>query len=199
MQVVGITGGIGTGKSTVAAMFESLGAARIDADDLARAAVSPGQPAYQQVVARFGQRFVRSDGTLDRSALAEVVFSDPAARRDLEGIIHPYVIQVIQERIAALRHSPTPPPLLVIEIPLLYEAGLEWLVDKTVVVSSEQQRQQERLMTRTGMTLEQARLRILAQMPLQEKERRADYVIRTDGSLEEVRQQVCRVWDDLVR
>ncbi|MBI3945878.1 MAG: dephospho-CoA kinase [Armatimonadetes bacterium] len=197
-RVVGITGGIGTGKSTVAAMFAALGAAGMDADALARAAVAPGCPAYEEIVARFGRRFVRADGTLDRGALADLVFRDADARRDLEGIVHPHVTQALREEIAALRRSPNAPPLVVVEIPLLYEAGLEWLVEKTVVVSSEQGTQLERLKTRTGMTPEQAMLRVAAQMPLQEKERRADYVIRTDGSLEDVRQQVRRVWDDLV-
>lgn len=197
MRVAGITGGIATGKSTVAAMFEARGATRIDADALAHEAVAPGGPAYHQVVASFGERFVRPDGTLDRRALGALVFRDPDARRRLEAIIHPFVIQAIQDQVEALRRSPAPPPLVVVEIPLLFEVGLEGLVDRTIVVSSEQGTQLQRLTTRTGVPPEEALLRVQAQMPLAEKERRADFVIRNDGSLEALREQVARVWDRL--
>lgn len=198
MRVVGITGGIGTGKSTVAALFEARGAARLDADVVARDVVAPGKPAYYEVLAIFGEQYARPDGSLDRAALAELVFRDPDARRTLEAIIHPRVTQAIQEHLIALQQQNEPPAVVVVEIPLLYEAGLDWLVDETVVVSSEQRTQVERLKTRTGMSSEQARLRIAAQMPLAEKERRADHVIRTECSLAEVRRQVDRVWHDLM-
>lgn len=197
MRVVGITGGIATGKSTVAAMFAEKGAARIDADELARAAVEPCQPAYHDVVARFGKGIVRPDGTLDRQALGAIVFRDPAARHDLEAIIHPHVTRAIQARLAELRHSPNPPPVVVVEIPLLFEAGLEYLVDKTITVTSEQRTQLQRLTTRTGLAPEEAMLRITAQMPLPEKERRADFVIGTDQPIEAVRAEVDRIWRSL--
>ncbi|NLC57707.1 MAG: dephospho-CoA kinase [Armatimonadetes bacterium] len=198
MRVVGITGGIATGKSTVAAMFAERGAARIDSDELARAAVEPCQPAYHAVVARFGPSYVRPDGSLDRRALGDLVFRDDAARADLEAIIHPQVTRAIQQRLAALRQLPCPPPLVVVEIPLLFEVGLEYLVDKTIAVSSEQRTQLQRLTTRTGLPPDEAMLRIAAQMPRAEKERRADFVIDTDQPLEAVRQEVDRVWRSLV-
>ena len=199
MRVAGITGGIATGKSTVADMFVERGAVRIDADHLAHAAVAPGEPAYQQVIAQFGSEFVRPDGTLDRRALGALVFRDSEARRRLETIIHPYVTQGIQQQLSDLRGRPCPPQLVVVEIPLLFEVGLEWLVDVTITVSAEQPTQLQHLTVRTGLSSDEARLRIAAQMPVQEKEQRANYVIRTDGTLESVQQQVAHIWRELTQ
>lgn len=198
MRVVGITGGIATGKSTVAAMFKECGAALIDADALSRAAVEPCQPAYHAVVAQFGTGILRDDGTLDRRALGALVFRDAEARRRLEEIIHPHVVQAIQRQLAEWRASPSPPPLVVVEIPLLYEAGLEEMVDTVVVVSSEQATQLQRLITRTGLAPEEAMLRIAAQMPLSEKEARAAHVISTDKPLQAVREEVCKLYEELL-
>ncbi|HHX42038.1 MAG TPA: dephospho-CoA kinase [Armatimonadetes bacterium] len=198
MRVVGITGGIATGKSTVAAMFQECGAALIDADALSRAAVVPCQPAYHAVVAQFGTSVLRDDGTLDRRALGALVFRDAEARRRLEEIIHPHVVQAIQRQLVEWRASPSPPRLVVVEIPLLYEAGLEEMVDTVVVVSSEQATQLQRLITRTGLAPEEAMLRIAAQMPLSEKEARAAHVISTEKPLHAVREEVCKLYEELL-
>lgn len=197
MLVIGLTGGIAAGKSTVCAMFAERGAVCLDSDRLAHEAMEPGRPAYQEIVQRFGPSVVGPDGVLNRRALGALVFRDDAARRELEAIIHPRVIEAVQERVAALRAAPEPPPLVVVEIPLLFEAGLEWLVDKTIVVAAEQGIQLQRLTSRSGLSPEEAMLRIKAQMPSGEKERRADFVIHTDMPLDAVRKQVDCIWQAL--
>lgn len=191
--VLGITGGIATGKTTVTEMFRKLGADVLSADEVARDVLAPGSPASEEVARRFGASVLASDGSIDRQALADVVFRDEEARETLNAITHPRIIAVLEERAKEFREPQGRPGVLVLEIPLLIECGLEHTVDKVVVVAAEQETQMSRLTTR-GLTDEQARQRVAAQMPTSEKVQLADWVITTDGGLEDTRRQVDRIW-----
>ena len=187
MKVLGLTGGIGSGKSMVASMFAQLGAEVIDADQLARDVVEPGQPALQEIASAFGRDILLSDGRLDRSQLGRLIFADPVARGTLNAITHPR----IQERMAAqiaLRASR--PGVLIADIPLLYENERTDSVETVVVVWVDTQTQLRRLVERDGLSEHEARQRIAAQMPLDEKRARADVVIDNSGSRENTRRQV---------
>ena len=188
VQRVALTGGIATGKSHVLATFAAAGVPTIDSDALARAAVDAGTPGLAAVVARFGNGVLDSVGALNRRALADIVFADAGARRDLEAIIHPEVCLAIDAWFAAL--DPSRDPFAVVAIPLLFEAGRERDFDVVVVTSCQPETQLRRLMARDSLTEDEARRRIGAQLPLEEKVRRADCVIKTEGSLAETDAQV---------
>jgi dephospho-CoA kinase len=190
-----LTGGIATGKSYCLSRFASLGAAVIDADRLARDAVASGSRALDAIVARFGPSMLRADGTLDRTALARIVFSDRAARADLEAIVHPEVYRRIGEWLATL---PSGTRIAIADIPLLFETGHTHDFDRVVVVACEPGEQLRRLMSRDGLTERDARARLDAQWPIAEKESRADYVIRTDGSASDTDTQVRTVYEHLL-
>ena len=187
---VALTGGIGTGKSYVSARLAEAGVPLVDADVLAREAVALGSPGLAAIRARFGPGVLASDGTLNRTALARVVFSDEAARLDLEAIIHPVVRAAIDDFFAQL---PPDTPLAVADIPLLYETGRAEDFDTVVVVACPARMQRERMMQRDGASWDEASRRIAAQMPIDEKMRRADHVIRTDGTFADTDRQVERV------
>jgi dephospho-CoA kinase len=194
--VVGLTGGIGSGKSTVAALLAECGAVVIDADALARAAVEPDGPAYAAVVDRFGAGVVASDGRLDRGALARVVFADPAARRDLEAIVHPAVRAGVATRVAALTASDGPERVAVVEIPLLVEspasrAGLA----AVIVVDCPVDVAVARLVTHRGMSDADARARIAAQASRDDRLALAGFVVDNSGTLEQLRAEVDRCWE----
>ncbi len=191
MLLVGLTGGIGTGKSTVARMLARRGAVVVDADDLARRAVAPGTPGHARVVARFGRGILGPDGAIDRKRLADVVFSDPAARRDLEAIVHPEVARMFAEE--AARHRGTD-RIVVYVAPLLVEAGRADEFDVLVVVTAPEEAQVERLVRGRGMTEGEVRARIAAQLPQEEKAARADVVLDNGGSIEELERQVEELW-----
>lgn len=196
--VVGLTGGIATGKTTVASMFRDLGTRVVDCDQLARKVVEPGKPAYKQIVEVFGPEYLREDGTLDRSRLGETVFSDPKARRRLEGIIHPIVLDKVREKIRQFRSQPAGRPLLVVDVPLLYETNSANLFDTVVVVYAPRKLQLERMRERDGLSRAAAERRLAAQWPIEKKKELADIVIDTSSSdLDEVRQQVAEVWERL--
>lgn len=186
---VALTGGIATGKSVVARALREAGVATIDADVLAREAVAPGSPGLAEVVARFGSGVVRADGTLDRAALAAVVFADAAARRDLERVIHPRVRQGIDAFFAALE-SGTPG---LAEIPLAYETGWASTFDLVVVVGCRPETQRARLMARDGFTAADADRRMAAQWPVTDKVRLADAVVVTEGDLPSTLAQTVRL------
>ena len=188
---VALTGGIATGKSAVARALREAGVATVDADVLAREAVAPGSPGLAAVVARFGTGIVRSDGTLDRAALAGVVFSDAAARRDLEHIIHPRVRQRVEAFFAAL--APGTPG--VAEIPLAYETGWASTFDLVVVVACRPETQRARLMARDGSPAADADRRMAAQWPIADKARLADAVVVTDGDMAGTLAQAARLAD----
>jgi dephospho-CoA kinase len=193
---VALTGGIATGKSHVRAAFERLGVPTIDADVLAHAVVAPGTPGLAAVVARFGGGVLQGDGSLNRRALASIVFSAPAARRDLEAIIHPSVRQEIDRWFASLDASRH--PFAIADIPLLYEGGREREFDAVIVAACDAETQVRRVMARDGATGDEARQRLQAQLPIDEKIRRADYVIRTDGTLADTDRQVRAVYEALL-
>jgi len=185
--VLGLTGGIGSGKSLVDAIFRELGADVIDADALAREVVEPGQPALAEIVASFGSDVLLPDGRLNRARLAELIFGDAAARQRLNAITHPRIRRRMTEEVAARSLRPG---VLILDIPLLYENGLGADVEKVIVVWVDPATQRQRVMERDGLTPEQTRQRIDAQMPLEEKRRRADHVIDNSGSPASTRRQV---------
>jgi dephospho-CoA kinase len=188
--VIGLTGNIGVGKSTIMALLAELGAAGIDADKVAHEVMAPGQPAYDPIVARFGPQIAPGGGPIDRLRLGQIVFSDPAALADLEAIVHPAVFQVIQRRVAE-----TDAPVVVIEAIKLLEAGLSrQLCDQVWVVTAPRAQQIQRLMKSRHLSEAEAILRIDAQPPQAAKIAQADVVIENDGGLDEVRAQVERAW-----
>lgn len=196
MLLVGLTGGIGSGKSTVARMLEERGAVVFDADVLAREAVAPSTPGHDAVVRRFGPNVLLPGGALDREALAGVVFADPAARRDLEEIVHPEVRRLFAE--GCERHEGTD-AVIVFSAPLLVETGMHTAFDVLVVVSAPVGAQVERLVRDRGMAEGAIRARIDAQLPLERKAEVADVIVDNEGTFEDLDVQVDRLWAELRR
>ncbi|HEY6567669.1 MAG TPA: dephospho-CoA kinase [Actinomycetota bacterium] len=194
MLTVGLTGGIGSGKSTVASLLAEHGAVIIDADALARDAIAPGTVGFQAVRDRFGDAVLTPDGVLDRAALASVVFADADARHDLEMIVHPEVRLQIAQVIAD--HAGTD-DVVVLDSPLLVETGSDRDVAVVVVVSTEPPTQIERLVAR-GMDEGDARARSATQLPFESKAAVADVILDNDGSLDDLRSQVDRLWLQLM-
>jgi dephospho-CoA kinase len=195
MLVVGLTGGICSGKSTVAAMFERLGAIVIDADRVAHELQVPGQLLFQAIVAAFGQQIVGEDGRIDRRRLGAIVFSDPKARARLEEILHPTIVEECERRIQQAGASGAAVCLL--DAALLIESGRHARFDGMILVEASEAVQLERLMARMGLSREEAMQRIRSQVPLEEKRRHAKFVIENGGSLEETERQVGAVWKQL--
>jgi dephospho-CoA kinase len=187
MRVLGLTGGIGSGKSVVAQMFAQLGAEVIDADQLAREVVEPGRPALGEIVATFGPDVLLPDGRLDRPKLAGIIFADSAERARLDAITHPRIRERMEEQIRARRSGSG---VLIVDIPLLYENDRANALEKIIVVWVDQQTQVQRIRQRDGLSVEAAGQRIAAQMPLDAKRARADHVIDNSVSLEDTRRQV---------
>lgn len=196
MKRVALTGGIATGKSHVRAQFAALGVPTVDADVIARAAVAPGTSGLAAIVNRFGAGILDASGSLDRRRLGDVVFSDPAARGDLESIVHPVVRKTIDEWFVSL---PDHHPFAIADIPLLFETGRAREFDAVIVTTCAPGTQLRRIVERDGISEADARLRVAAQLPLDEKVRRADYVIHTDGTPEDTAAQVRVVLDQLTR
>jgi dephospho-CoA kinase len=192
---VALTGGIATGKSYCLAKFASFGVPVIDADKLSREAVVPGSPALAAVSARFGPGIIRADGSLDRAALGRIVFSDRAARADLEAIVHPEVYRRIGEWFAS---APVGTRLAIADVPLLFETGHNHDFDRVVVAACSPAEQMRRLAARDGLREADARARLDAQWPIEEKIARGDYVIRTDGTLADTDMQVRKVYELLM-
>jgi dephospho-CoA kinase len=187
VRILGLTGGIGSGKSIVALMFAQLGAAVIDADQLARKVVEPGQPSLQEIAATFGRDVLLPDGRLDRGKLAGIIFADATARAKLNAITHPRIRERMDAEVEARRSGPG---VLIVDIPLLYENDRASTVEKVIVVWVDPETQLRRLNERDGLTVEVAQQRIAAQMPLDAKRARADHVIDNRGSRENTRHQV---------
>jgi dephospho-CoA kinase len=194
-RVIGLTGGIASGKSLVASMLRDLGAPVVDADALARVAVEPGRPAYRDIVREFGEEVLAPDATIDRKRLAAVVFADQAKRKRLEAITHPRIAQLAQEETAA--HAARGAEVVVYEAALLVENGMHRFLDGLIVVAASEEAQLRRAMARDGQGEEAARARIAAQLPLAKKLAVATHVIDNSGSIEETRAQVERLWHKL--
>ena len=197
MLQVGLTGGIASGKSTVASMLEERGARLIDFDVLAREAESPGRPAWEAVVASFGESILREDRTIDRSRLGAIVFSDPEKRRRLDRLVHPFVFEEWRRRTAAVERT-EPHAIVVADIPLLFEVGMQSMLDVIVLVHIPAEEQMVRLMGRSGIRREEAEARLAAQIPIERKIAFADYVIDNLGALEQTKRQVAELWERLI-
>jgi len=191
--LVGLTGGIGSGKSTVARMLADRGAVVLDADVLAREAVEPGTAGFDAVLGRFGEAVRSTGGSLDRARLAAIVFADDDARRDLEAIVHPQVRSRIAEAVAAHADSDA---VIVVDSPLLIETGGHGSFPVVVVVTAPDEARVARLAAR-GMGEADVRARMAAQMPLEEKAAHADVLLDNAGSESELEAQVDRLWADL--
>ena len=190
---VGLTGGIGSGKSEVTRLLAAHGAVVVDSDLLAREAVAPGTPGLDEVVAEFGPGVLADDGSLDRPALGRIVFADPARRAVLEGIVHPYV----RRRSAEIAAAAPPGAVVVHDVPLLVEAGLRNRYDLVVVVDVDDETQVRRLTTGRDMSAADARARISAQVSRGDRLAAADLVVTNDGTLEDLRRRVDERWADL--
>ena len=189
---VGLTGGIGAGKSTVADLFSQKGAVVIRSDELARQVIEPQTPGFQQVIDRFGKDFVNSEGYIDRAKLAQVVFQDDAALKDLENIVHP----LVRSKTNQIIDQHTSETIIVNEIPLLLEKKMESLFDFLVIVISSEKNRLERLSQR-GLTTEQATARMSKQVSDDERKAAADFLIVNDGNLDQLEADVEKIWQTL--
>ncbi len=187
-EIVGLTGGIGSGKSTVAGFFAELGVPIVDADRIAREVVEPGTEGLAEVVAAFGEQLLDGEGRLDRAALGRRVFDDPGARQRLESILHPRIGALSMQRLMALKQEGHPYALY--EAALLVENGSHRMMGKLVVVAVDEATQLARVKARDGLDDDAVQARIASQLPLADKIAAADYVIRNDGSLEQTRARV---------
>lgn len=193
MIIVGLTGGIASGKSTVSRMLKALGAVILDADQLARAVVLPGKPAWREIVDWLGESILSPDGSLDRARLGEMVFADAAKRQKLNQIVHPRVFAALLKRTAQIRRT-APEAILVYDVPLLIETGLHRSVDLVLLVYVTPEIQLQWLCRRDKLSRAEAQKRIAAQTPLDEKKRYADYVINNSGTLRNTARQVKALW-----
>lgn len=188
MKIIGLTGGIACGKTTVAAMLKELGATVLDADEISRGLTAPGGPALPAIREAFGPKVFLPDGTLDRKALAAIVFGNKAALETLNAITHPMVIARLESGIAACRESGA--SIVVLDVPLLFEVGAQRLADVTVCATAPEEVQILRMQSRNQYTREEALRRIRSQMPVAEKAARSDIVLDTDLPLPELEKEV---------
>jgi len=194
----GLTGGVASGKSTVARLFEALGARIIDADRIGHELLRPSLAPYQEVVRRFGSEVVKATGEIDRRRLGAKVFADAEARRDLNAILHPRIIERV-EALAAECHAADARAVILVDAALIYEAGIGGRFKKMIVAWCRPEQQAERLMAKAGLSRVDAEQRIASQLSADEKRRRADYVIDCSGSLGETRTQVEALYPELQR
>lgn len=197
MLVVGLTGGIASGKSTVAAMFENKGAVVFDTDSIAKDVVSVNEPAWQEIVANFGEEILLEDRNIDRKKLGNIVFKDTVSRDKLNSIVHPRVIEKLINETDRLKENNSSTEVIVYDVPLLVESGMYNMVDAVVLVFTSPDVQKERLKKRDGLSDEEIEDRISAQLPLEEKKRYADYTIDNGGSIKETSRQVDEFWSIL--
>lgn len=196
MILVGLTGGVATGKSTVAKMFKQCGAAVINADLLARQVVEPGKPAWRAIVKLFGKTVLNQDRSLDRQALGSIIFHNPKKRRQLERIIHPRVARE-QARLTKAITRKDPNAVVIYEVPLLFEAGVDKRVDKIIVVTADRNIQIARLKKRNGLSRAEAIRRIRSQMPLAKKTQQADHLLNGTLPRPSLRRQVGQLFRSL--
>ncbi len=187
-NIIGLTGGIASGKSTVSAFLKEKGYTIIDADLAARMVVEVGQPAYLAIVEAFGKGILQENGQIDRAALGAIIFNDPTKRNLLNGIVHPAVrSMMLSHKDEAIENGKQ---TIIMDIPLLFESDLTWMVDRTIVVTVEEDVQLNRLMKRNELSEEEAASRISSQLPLREKAEKADAVIDNNGAVEDTLKQV---------
>ena len=191
MKLIGLTGGVGSGKSTVAEMFRELGAAIVDADEATHSVYAPDTPGFDAIVAEFGRQYVH-DGEIDRRKLGELIFNDPFARRRLNAIVHPLVRDWMAARTVEAVDAGA--EIVIQDVPLLFENDLQGLFSSTVLVYASPETQVARLMQERGISRERADSMLASQMPIDEKRVLADYVIENGGTREETRRQVDEVW-----
>lgn len=195
MPVIGLTGNIGSGKSTVAKQLESHGAKVIDADQVARAVVQPGTPALEEIIESFGRGVLNNKGELDRKKMGDIVFADPQARARLNAITHPRIKEAIHRELETFAGK-AGPEVLVLDAPLLIEVGLDHIVDEVWVVKVEEEAQIKRLAKRNGLNPAEVRRRIAAQLPQGKKLKYARRIIDNSGDPADTKKQVDRHWSD---
>ncbi len=196
MLIVGLTGGVASGKTAVSEVLKEEGAYIIDADQIARELVQPHGPAWNELVRTFGEEILQEDGSIDRKKLADRVFGDPNQRKLLNQILHPLITEEMDRRTREIGQK-NPKAIVVIDAPLLIEVGYHCRVDKVMVVVSTQAEQIERLKVRDGVNSEEAQRILSSQMPVEEKVKLADFVIRNEGALAEVRERAKEVFGEL--
>lgn len=198
MIKIGLTGGLASGKSLVARVFKSLGCALIDTDAIARDVVVPGTEGWQAVVKEFGQQILTENNTLDRPKLAGIIFTDAGRRQILNSILHPFIISSVRQQIAEIG-AREPDALVVVDVPLLIECGLQDDFDEVIVVWTPREAQIKRLMERDGLPEAEARQRLAAQLPLDQKRAYATFVVKNDADQKKTEAQVRRIFSDLKR
>ena len=196
MRVIGLTGGIASGKSTAARTLAELGARVVDADRVAREIVAPGQPALAEIVRTFGREMLLPDGTLDRKRLGAVIFADADKRRALNAITHPRIAAETQARLGQLRDEGV--PVAIYEAALLVENGVHKALDGLIVVACDETTQLARLVARDGYSEADAHARIAAQAPMAEKLAAATWVVDTSGPLADTKKQLARIWEEIL-
>ena len=198
MLNVGLTGGIASGKSTVAAMLVAKGAYHIDFDVLAHKVEKPDMPAWREIIDAFGPEILNRDGTINRTRLGAIVFTDHQQLAQLNAIVHPAVLTAWRRQLKAIEKEKAD-AIVLADVPLLIEAGLKQLVDVVLLVYISPEEQLRRLMARNGYTRAEALSRLSAQMPIQDKLPLADLIINNEGTCAETQDQIVHVWQELVR
>jgi len=197
--IVGLTGGIVGGKSTVASMFRDLGAKSIDADRLGHSVILPYKPAWKKIVKLFGEDILRNDLTIDREKLGKIVFADQALLKKLNEITHPEIIKLIKKEINLARNKThNQEKILIIDAALIYESKIDRLIDKIIVVYIDEDEQIKRLIKRNNLSKDEALQRVKSQIPMKEKIKMADYVIDNNDTLDKTKKQVETIWQSLV-
>ncbi len=198
-MIVGLTGGIVGGKSTVASMFKDLGAKIVDADKLGHSVILPHRPAWKKIIRLFGKDILRNDLTIDRGRLGKIVFTNQTLLKKLNEITHPEMIKLIKKEINLARNKThNQEKILIIDAALIYEAKIDRLMDKIIVVYIDEDEQIKRIIKRNNLSKEEALQRIKSQMPMKEKVKMADYMVDNSNSLDETKKQVEKIWKKLV-
>ena len=197
MKIIGLTGGIASGKSIVSSVFKELGAVILDADQIARLVVLPHQPAWEDIVKFFGPEVVNKDKSLNRAKIGDIVYNNPESLRELNRFTHPRIMQYYKDELRRIQIE-QPDAIVVLEVPLLYETNMDKLCQQVVAVYVDRETQIKRLMKRDNMTYEDAVRRVEAQMPLDEKVKRADFVIDNRGSIVETKEKATRYYNEIL-